>query len=138
RISTRGNALALISPIVTGCPMAFASCAASVERTASPVKTALAQRNPPPRTMSAATSTVTAILFFIFLSRGAPPPRADALGALFNARGAPPPLASLARSRSLEPQALPSRISRTERRRQLKRHPASLRKDHTSQATRPT
>src|SRR5439155_3086180 len=31
-----------------------------------------------------------------------------------NARGAPPPLASLARSRSLEPQAL--RVSRTERR----------------------
>src|SRR5207249_3647191 len=92
RISTRGNALALISPIVTGCPMAFASCAASAERTASPVKTALAQRNPPPTTMSAAMSAVTAILFFIFLSRGAPPPRADALGALFNARGAPPPL----------------------------------------------
>jgi len=46
------------------------------------------------------------------------------------------PLASLARSRSLEPQALPSRISRTERRKQLKRHRSRLRKDHTSQTKR--
>src|SRR5881628_1785273 len=43
-------------------------------------------------------------------------PRADALAAFFNARGAPPPLGSLARSRSLEPRALRSGVSRTERR----------------------
>ena len=67
RISTRGNALALISPIVTGCPMAFASCAASAERTASPVKTALAQRNPPPITVRATTSRLTTIFFDLLL-----------------------------------------------------------------------
>jgi 4-diphosphocytidyl-2-C-methyl-D-erythritol kinase len=52
------------------------------------------------------------------LSRGAPPPRADALATFLDARGAPSPLASLARSRSLEPRALRSRVSRTERRSQ--------------------
>src|SRR5437016_5010086 len=41
---------------------------------------------------------------------------ADALAASSHARGAPPPFASLARSRSLGPQALRSGISRTERR----------------------
>src|SRR5438105_9048478 len=83
----------------------------------------------------------------LFIAVGAPPPplllgacaprngsrlpRADALGTYSIARGAPPPLghpsahkpraggpaASLAHSRSLGPQALRSRVSRTERRR---------------------
>src|SRR5207249_5867559 len=51
-----------------------------------------------------------------FNSGGAPPPRADALAAFLSARGAPPPLTSLAHSHSLEPRALRSGISRTERR----------------------
>src|SRR5213080_1319201 len=43
--------------------------------------------------------------------------RADAFATFPKARGAPPPRASLARSRSLEPQALREDVSRTERHR---------------------
>jgi ABC-type sugar transport system ATPase subunit len=62
--------------------------------------------------------------------RGAPPARADSLATSVNGRGATAPLASLTPSRSLEPQALRSGVSKTERHNgSVPRVPALLRLD---------